>query len=95
MSNKDAYQQKLEAKLDEWRAEIDKLRAKGRQADADAQIQLDRQVEDLEKRQEAARRKLEELRSTSEDAWQDLKSGIEKAWDDLGNAVRSAVDRYR
>jgi hypothetical protein len=36
MSMKEAYEQKLQAQLDEWGAEIDKLKAKSDNAEADA-----------------------------------------------------------
>ena len=36
MDEKSAYRQKLEARLDQWRAEIDKLQAKAAEASADA-----------------------------------------------------------
>ena len=35
---RDAYVQKLKAKMDEWNAEIDKLAAKADQADAETKI---------------------------------------------------------
>ena len=36
MGMKEAYQQKLEAQLDEWTADINKMKAKADKADADA-----------------------------------------------------------
>lgn len=94
MEDKNAYRQKLEARLDQWRAEIDKLEAKAAEARADARIEYEKQIEKLRGKQEDARRKLEELDKASGEAWKDLKSGLETAWDDLGRAVKSAVDRF-
>jgi len=45
MSLKDAYVQKLQAKSDEWHAEIDKLKAKADSAKADAKIEYYKQIE--------------------------------------------------
>lgn len=94
MSNKQAYQQKVQAQLDEWSAEIDKLRAKADKADADAQIALNREIDDLRDKKNQAREKLEELSDASEGAWEDLKTGIESASNQLGQALRSAQSRF-
>lgn len=47
MSEKDAYVEKMKAKLDEWNAEIDKLQAKAKQAEADAEIQYNDEISAL------------------------------------------------
>lgn len=94
MDDKSAYRQKLEARLDQWRAEIDKLQAKAAEASADARIEYEKQVEMLRGKQEEAREKLRELDDASDDAWKDLKGGIKKAWDDLGDAVQKATERF-
>lgn len=93
-SNKQVYQQKLQAQLDEWSADIDKLKAKARQADADAQIDYNQEIENLKAYQAQANAKLSELKSASDDAWQDLKSGTEEAWKSLQTAIKSATDRF-
>jgi hypothetical protein len=94
MSMRDAYERKMQAQLNEWAAEIKKLKAKADQAEADAQIEYYRQIERLKQEQERAEAKLEELRHASEGAWEDLKGGVEKAWLDLGEAVRAAASRF-
>ena len=94
MDDKSAYRQKLEARLDQWRADIDKLEAKAAEAQADARIEYKKQIEALRGKQKEARAKLDELDKASGEAWKDLKSGLETAWDDLGRAVKSAVDRF-
>jgi len=94
MSNKQAYQQKIQAQLDEWSAEIDKLRAKADKADADAQIALNREIDNLRDKKNQAREKLDELSDASEGAWEDLKTGVEAASNQLGQALRSAQSRF-
>jgi len=95
MGIKEAYEQKLQAQLDEWKADIDKLKAKANEADADAQIEYYNQIDKLRAMQEAARNKLAELKTSGDDAWEDLKVGIENAWDSLGNALKSAKSRFK
>ncbi len=95
MSMKEAYEKKLQAQLDEWGAEIDKLKAKADKAETDAQLNYYKQIEELRSMQEASSKKLVELKEASDDAWEDLKAGIETAWDSLGNALKSAISRFQ
>jgi len=81
--------------LDEWKAEIDKLKAKADKADADAQLEYYKQIEGMRAKQEAASEKLTELKEAGEDAWEDLKVGAESAWDALGEAVKLATSRFK
>lgn len=94
MSDKNAYEQKLEAKLDEWSAEIDRLVARSKQADADAQIELERELDDARSKRDAARKKLGELKNAGDDAWEDLKNGIEGAWSSLETSLKAARSRF-
>ncbi|WP_339642977.1 coiled coil domain-containing protein [uncultured Porticoccus sp.] len=95
MSMKDAYEKKLQAQLDEWGIEIDKLKAKADKAEAEAQLEYYRQVEELRSMQEESNKKLAELKAASDDAWQDLKAGIDSSWDSLSHAVKSAASRFK
>jgi len=94
MSDRDAYQDKLQAQLDEWKADIDKLRARAAQAEADARIALEREVDELNARREAVAAKLAELRSASGEAFDDLKQGADAARQQLGSAISAAVQRF-
>lgn len=95
MGMKEAYQKKRQAQLDEWSAEIAKLKARADKAQAESQIQYYKQIEELRKRQQEAQAKLDELRQAGEDAWEDLQAGIESAWNSLGEAVKSATSRFK
>ncbi|WP_295628547.1 coiled coil domain-containing protein [uncultured Nitrosomonas sp.] len=95
MSMKEAYEKKLQAQLDECAAEIDKLKAKAAKAEADAQIEYYKQIEELKSKQATVNGKLSELKDASEDAWEDLKAGAESAWDSLSGALKSAASRFK
>lgn len=95
MSMKEAYQKKLQARLDEWDAEIRKLKAKADSAKADIQIDYHKQLTSLEAKRKEAADKLAELEEASEDAWVDLKAGVELAWDSLADALNSARSRFK
>ena len=94
MSMKDAYEKKLEAQLNEWSAEIDKLKAKADAAEADQQLEFYKQVEELRLMQQAANEKLSELKDAGDDAWEDLKAGVESSSDSLSASLKSATSRF-
>lgn len=94
MNDKQAYEKKIEARLEEWSAEIDRLTAKASELEADAQLEYNRRIEALKTMQEAAAEKLEELRKSGDDAWEDLKGGVDEAWTKLEEAFLQAKSRF-
>lgn len=93
MSKKDAYVQKLHAKIDEWNADIDKLKIKADQVEAESRIEYQKQVEKLKQKRREIESKAAELKRSGEDAWEDLKSGADLAWEAMNEAVKSARSR--
>jgi uncharacterized coiled-coil DUF342 family protein len=95
MSNREEYIHKMEAKLDEWNAEIDRLAAKVGEVSADFKHECREQIESLRAKQSIAQLKIEELKHSGEGAWGDLKTGIEHAWTSVGEAIDSARSRFK
>lgn len=94
MKTRDVYVKKVQAQLDDWDADIKKLRAKADKASANATLEYKSQIETLKQKRERAGKKLDELKSASDDAWEDLKKGLESATSALGNALKSAAARF-
>lgn len=95
MSTRDEYIRKMQAKLEEWNADIDALAAKAGEVSADLKIEYAEQIELLKVKQALALQKIEEVQKSGESAWKDLKSGIELAWTAIGEAVDSAKSRFK
>ena len=95
MNSREEYIRKMQAKLEEWNAEIDTLTAKAGKVSADVKNEYNEQIESLKAKQAAARQKIEELQQAGESAWTDLKSGIELAWTAMGEAIDSARSRFK
>lgn len=95
MSMKDAYEKKLQAQLDEWSADIDKLKAKADATEANIQLEYYKKIEELRSMQTTAANKLTELKDSGDDAWESLKAGIDSAWDSLRNSLKSATSRFK
>ena len=79
---------KVEAQLNELRAQVSELLRKletavGKEADA------------LRPNLKAAQDKLHELKETSAEAWEDLKPGLQKAWEELHKSLNQAASRFK
>jgi predicted nuclease with TOPRIM domain len=95
MSMKETYQKELQEQLDEWGAEIDKLKGVAEKAKSGLQGEYYKELEELRSQQLTAQKKLHDLKEESGDAWEDLKGGIELAWAALADAVKTAASRFK
>jgi predicted nucleic acid-binding Zn-ribbon protein len=95
MSSREAYAQKMKAKIDEWNADIEKFEARTRQAEAGMKVKYEEQLAAMRQQREHAREKMRELEAASEDAWESLRHGMESAWDSMSKAFRDAADRFK
>src|ERR1700733_14255402 len=86
-STRKAYADKFEAQLKSLTANLDKLKAQAQGASADLRIKFNKQIEDFQAKQQAARAKFEEFKSASADRVEALKGGLEKAWNDLKHSM--------
>ncbi|QSV44584.1 coiled coil domain-containing protein [Geobacter benzoatilyticus] len=95
MSTRDEYVRKMQAKLEEWNADIDKLSARAGEVREDLKHDYAGQIEALKAKQAVARQKIEELQKSGGSAWEDLKAGIELAWSAVSEALDSAKSRFK
>lgn len=95
MNDRELYQQKRQAQLDEWRAEVARLNAKASMVSADEQLKMNKRIKELEHGIDERRTELSRLAEASEDAWGSLKDGMDSAWDSLKSAVGDAVAAYK
>jgi len=90
-----AYEEKLDAQLDEWSAKIDVLKSQADKAKAEAKIEYYNAIEALQHKQNDARAKLKELKTAGDEAWEDVKTGAEKAWAEVKTAYHEASSRFK
>jgi len=93
-AKRDAYVEKLKAQLDEWNADIDKLAAKAAQAEAEAKIEYQNQLDELRAKRDDVRNKLSALQQAGEGAWEDLKEGLENSWEILKMSFKRAKSEF-
>lgn len=95
MNDKELYKQKYQAQIDQWKAEVEKLRAKASGAKADAQLEINKLVSDLEDKVHAANAKMGELSGASEDAWDSVKKSVESSWNSMKASFHEAVSKIK
>jgi predicted RNase H-like nuclease (RuvC/YqgF family) len=96
MSEKrDAFVQKLKAKIDEWNAEINRLNAKADQAEANMRAEYHDEIGKLKRFRDDAKQKLQKILESKEDVWEELKKGADKAYNAMNEALSSARERIK
>jgi hypothetical protein len=95
MNDKELYRQKYQAQLDEWKADLDKLRARAAGATADAQIEMNKHVRELEHKMHEAGARLSEWAASSEEAWDATRKNMETTWEALKAGVSAAAAKFR
>jgi len=81
--------------MEKWQAEIDKLKAQSKERNAEAEIEYNKKVHQLEQKKKAFQSKLQDVKNASSDAWESLKDGLQKASKDLGDAIESASKQFK
>jgi uncharacterized coiled-coil DUF342 family protein len=90
-----AYLDKVHARVDRWSAEISRLEAAARESTANAKLEYLRQVDGLRQKRDEVLEKLAEIRSASTEAWEELKDGVERVWQDIDNTIESTKSALR
>lgn len=89
------YEEKLDAQYEKWNVQIDLFKAKADKAKAGAKIEYYKTIEALQKKQAGAGAKLNELKTSGDEAWEDLKTGAENAWGEVKSAFHSATAKFK
>ncbi len=88
---KDAFQRKAHGELVAIQKQIIALRGKVGEASAATRAELQKSIADLEKKKDAAKNKLDELRSATNAKWAEVKSGVNDALDELKQSYQKAL----
>ena len=95
MKDKELFQQKKQAQLDEWKADLDKLKAKVSMASADAQIQINEQIKTLENKFDEGTSMLSKLKESAEETYESMKSSVESAWDKTASIFNDVKEKFK
>jgi hypothetical protein len=89
------FVEQLESRLEHWDAEIERLMARAREAQAELRAEIEEEMRRLQPMREAAEQKLTELRRLSGAALQDIRQGADIAWEELSDALKSLTGRRK
>lgn len=87
MGLKEAYEEKADAQLHEWRAWIDRYKADPSISGSSKNTDWQRIIERLDDCHQTARIRLDELRSCQESSWEFSKQAVERAMIDLKHVL--------
>src|SRR4030042_2804810 len=68
------YQKQIEMKLKEFKQKLEELKGKAAELKEDAKGEFNGQMKELKKKEEAANKKLKELKSASAKTWEKIKA---------------------
>ncbi len=92
---KENYRHKFESQLDEWRADIDRLREKARYATAETKLKYQESIDKLELRMDEGKSKLKDLRESGGEAWEVVKDGADSIWDTMKATFAEVKEKLR
>lgn len=90
-----AYEERLDAQLKEWSAQMALFKAKAGRTKAEMKIEYEKAVESLQQKHDEAGIKLRELKASGDEAWEDVKAGLEKAWTEVKTAFHEATSKFK
>ena len=90
---KDAFQRKVQSELDEMQVRITQLRGQVKHASEEAKADIQKAIEDLEKKKNLAHKKAEDIHSATASSWEQVKSKTSAAVDDLRDSLNRTISR--
>ncbi|MBA2485814.1 MAG: hypothetical protein H0V35_06905 [Nitrospira sp.] len=93
IQQKEAFQKAIQKELNEMQVKIADLQKKTSAASVEARADLRKAIQELEKKKDLARKKLEEVNESTTAAWSTLKEGITTAVTDLRKSYTEAISK--
>jgi hypothetical protein len=94
MSLLDAYRQRLEAQIQEHKAQLDLLKARARRVAAQSRIVGYEELAEADKHLEHLKAKFDELKGAGGGALGEIKTGVKKALADLKASTKKAAQHF-
>jgi len=92
---REAYKEKVRAKIDKLNAQIDQISAQAREKAADANVNYQQSLKELSAQRDALMGKWQELQQSSEAAWEELQAGLEKSWNELATTFENVQKQFQ
>lgn len=95
MNDKDLYTEKLHAQMNEWKVEIDSLKAKLNTAKVDVKDDIAKAIDELEDKVKVVKNKSIELSKATEESWDALKVNVEAAWESIKDSLHDVASKFK
>ena len=96
MSEKDAFQEKINTELELVQIRFAEFKAQAKSLKMDAHKQEHaRHVEELEQKVNSARARMKELDEADDDTWEQLKDVVENTWTDLQATLQNTITTFK
>ena len=93
MQQKDSFQKKVQAELAEMQTKIAELQTKTSAASVEARKEMQKALQDLERKKEEARKQLDEISHSTSSAWSTLKDHLSAVVADLKKSYKETVSK--
>lgn len=93
MQQKELFQKTVQGELAEMQAKIAELQTKTSAASAEARKEMQKALQDLERKKEEARKQLDEVSHSTSSAWSTLKDNVNAAVADLKKSYKETVSK--
>jgi len=94
MSDKKLYEQKIKAHFDECKAQLVIFKAEASSAAATVQIEMNKQIKQVEEKMHEGHIKLAELVAASEEKFDAMKKGVESIWQSTKSTLHHASKHF-
>jgi len=92
LPDRKAYEDKLDAQLAQWDADLTAFKARVRRTEVDAMIHYDQAVQSLQRGHDQAGIQLGHLKAVSDELWGTVKDGTDKAWQEIRTLFQRSKD---
>jgi len=93
-SQREHYQEEIEAQIKEWATKLNEMTAKAQQASADVKAKMLKEIAEVRERKDELQQKLTELKSAGAEKWESLEANFEKGMEGLKKRWDSFKTKY-
>lgn len=93
IQQKDAFQRKIRTELDDMQVQITQLRAQLKHESGKTRADMQKAIEELEKKTDLANKKLQDIHSATTSSWEQAKAKTAAAMDDLRDSLNRTLSQ--
>ncbi len=95
MTSRESYLKELQGRLNEWRAEIEVLKADAMRAEPKTRAEFEKRIVELRRQCDNAERRIDEIRSSTDAGWEELREGADHMWSGIKQLLKDTRAAFR